>query len=166
MDLIGLDEELKRSGDSVSGKENEMSGHKLVYPQCRMKFTSMFCEATLVQNYSWIILLNEHLRAQISSKAFQSPEFLLTSVVGRAMDDCVILFLVPSRILFLPWEWRTYFCHLTGVPAALAGVHGTPVQTGTSGDGRKDFSQEILNDNLTESKIDTQGVKDFLVRLA
>lgn len=142
MDLIGLDEELKRSGDSVSGKEKEMSGHKLVYPQCRMKFTSMFCEATLVL------------------------EFLLTSVVGRTMDDCVILFLVPSWILFLPWEWRAYFCHLTGVPAALAGVHGTPVQPGTSGEGRKDFSAEILNGNLPESKIHTQGVKDFLFRLA
>lgn len=31
MDLTGLDEELKRSGDSVSGKEKEMSGHKIVF---------------------------------------------------------------------------------------------------------------------------------------
>lgn len=75
------------------------------------------------------------------------------------MDDCVILFLVPSRILFLPWERRAYFCHLTGIPAALAGVHGTPVQPGTSGEERKDFSPEILNGNLTESKIHTQGIK-------
>lgn len=74
------------------------------------------------------------------------------------MDDCMILFLVPSWILFLPRERRAYFCHFTGVPAALAGVHGTPVQPGTSGEERKDFSPEILNGNR---KIHTQGVKDF-----
>lgn len=56
----------------------------------------------------------------------------LTSEVVWTVDYCVVLFLVPSRILFFTGERCAYFCHLTGVLTAPTRVDSAPVQARTS----------------------------------
>lgn len=82
------------------------------------------------------------------------------------MDDGVVLLFVPLWVLLLAGERRAHLCHLTGVLAAPARVHGAPVQARTSGDRRREgtglytdiksfFCLCIMRTSLTDSPQDT-----------
>ena len=61
---------------------------------------------------------------------------MLTELVTGAVDDGLVLILVPPGVVLLPWERGAHLRHPARVLAAPARVHGAPVQPGTPG-GRK-----------------------------
>lgn len=133
-DFTGLDEELKRSGDaSVSGREGTKSRDM---NDVKGTADASFHSGGTVLRFGVF------------------PNSPLTSVVGGAVDDGVILLFVPPWILLLTGERRADLRHLAGVPAAPARVHGAPVQPGTSA-RIKDFSRQNVHGKSTEREIHT-----------
>ena len=58
---------------------------------------------------------------------------MLTKLVTGAVDDGLVLILVPPGVVLLPWERGAYLRDPACVLAAPARVHGAPVQPGASG---------------------------------
>lgn len=131
VDFTGLDEELKRSGDSSASSR----------------------EARKVTNRNDFFLVTR------SSRTTEDPRQGLvigvpsqlrpTSAVSGTVNDGVVLLFIPPWILFLTGEGCAHFCHFASVPAAPARVHGAPVQPRTSAGWGEKQAPERSASNLS-----------------